>query len=355
MPQQPIVLDVETSPRSRYDATDVARRIRDRHGNLLDGFPRVLYCSHHTTAGYLDQGLATRLLHRREGLDPFIRRFQQLFPREAGYRHDELGLRAELSHEERLNEPLNGDAHLTFIGSGLQNCVTYRHLPGLPVFLMDLDGVYNGIVRTRTSSVIAFTSEHAVAELAVEVPVSRRAIDSVNLYDPRLGIQQRIESLLATHPVRCGRLDLVVGDGEDGAAVTVNEYETLLMRHDLAEVLRDPVRFVARQGRRMLRDPKAVPAKSLGYARYDVVQVINRLLDLLGPGGDVVEGWVARLMAVPAARRLRFKRSLSLAIADGHGHGPAVVRGRYQTPILIQWRATPRRTRSLRLILNRFD
>ena len=355
MSQPPIQLTVETNPRSRYDAIDVVSLIRSSHGNILDHYSRVLYCSHHTTAGYLDQRLATWLLHRREGLDPFIQRIQRRFPRGAGYRHDDMRFRSELTHEQRLNEPPNGDAHLTFIGSGLQNCVTYHHRPGVPVFLMDLDGTHNGVPRTRTSSVVAFTSERKVAELDLEVPVSRRAIDSVNLYDPRLGLRQRIEELLAGHPITCGRLDIAVPKGEDGAAVTVNEYETLLMRHDLADVLRDPVRFVARQGRRMLRDPRAVPAKSLGYARYDVVQVVNRLLDLLGPSGDLLEGAVARLMAIPAARRLRFKQSLSLAVGDGGGHGSTVVRGRYQTPILIQWRATPRRHRSLRLTLSRVD
>jgi hypothetical protein len=355
MPQPPLQLTVETQSRSRYDAIDVVRLIRASHGNILDLYPNVLYCSHHTTAGYLDQRLATWLLHRREGLDPFFERFQRRFPRGAGYRHDDMLLRSELTPAQRLREPPNGDAHLTFIGSGLQNCVTYRHRSGTPVFLMDLDGTYNGVARTRTSSVVAFTSERKVAEAEVEVPVSRRAIDSVNLYDSRLGVRQRIGELLAGHPMSCGRLDITVPKGEDGAAVTVNEYETLLMRHDLADVLRDPVRHVARQGRRMLRDPRAVPAKSLGYARYDVVQVVNRLLDLLGPSGDILEGAVARMMAIPAARRLRFKRSLSLAVGDGGGHGTRVVRGRYQTPILIQWRATPRRQRSLRLTLSRFD
>lgn len=355
MSERPLQLTVETRPRSRYDAIDVTRLIRGFHGDVLDRYPRVLYCSHHTTAGYLDQRLATWLLHRREGFDPFIREFQRLFPHGAGYRHDDMRLRSELTDEERRREPPNGDAHLTFIGCGLQNCVTYRHRPGMPVFLMDLDGVYDGVARTRTSSVVAFTSERNVAEFTVRVPVSRRAIDSVNLYDTRLEIRQRIEQMLADHPVSPGRLDIAVENWEEGAAVTVNEFETLLMRHDLAEVLRDPVRFVARQGRRMLRDPRAVPAKSLGYARYDVVQVVNRLLDMLGPGGDILEGAIARLMAIPAARRLRFKRSLSLAVGHADGAGPRVVRGRFQTPILIQWRATPQRCRSLRVTYSQFD
>jgi thiamine phosphate synthase YjbQ (UPF0047 family) len=355
MSDRPTELTVELSPRSRYDAIDVARRIRTVFGDVLAGCQSVLYCSHHTTAGYLDQRLASRLQERLGGVDPFIRRFQRMFPHGAGYRHDDLHLRSELSDEERRAEPPNGDAHLTFIGSGLQNCVTYRHLPGAPVFFMDLDGVYNGHYRSRTSSVVGYNRERQIAEFRWEVPVSRHAIDSVNLNDERLGLRQRIEQLIARRPVELGRLDIGLDSAEQAAAVTVNEYETLLMRHDLAEVLRDPVRFMARQGRRMLSDPRAVLAKSLGYARYDMVQVVNRVLDRLGPSGAAVERIVSRLMAFPAARRLRLKRSLSLAISSDNGGDPEIVRGRYQTPILIQWQATPRRARTLRVTLNGFE
>jgi hypothetical protein len=278
-----------------------------------------------------------------------------MFPRAAGYQHDQLELRTELTARERELEPLNGDAHLTFIGCGLQNCVTYRHHPGEPVLFMDLDGVVNGRPRRRTTSVVGFSREVPAAELRWDVPVSRHAIDSVNLYDERLGLRQAIDELLARHPVAAGRLDISLDDDESEAAVTVNEYETLLMRHDLIEVLRDPLRFVARQGRRMLSDPRTVPIKSLGYARYDVVQVINRLLDALGPGGAFVERILARAMALPASRRLRLKRSLSLAVASGVSTGCRVVRGRYQTPILIQWRPSARRARTVRVSLAAFD
>jgi hypothetical protein len=203
--------------------------------------------------------------------------------------------------------------------------------------------------------VVAYNAERPVASISCEVPVSRHAIDSVNLYGERLGLRERIDELLRRHPVSSGRLDITLDSSENDAGVTVNEYETLLMRHDLAEVLDDPLRFVARQGRRMLSDPTAVPAKSLGYARYDLVQVINRILDRFGSGGSALERVVSRLMAYPAARRLRLKRSLSLPVSSGNGGNPAVVRGRYQAPILIQWHATPRRARTLRVTLNAFE
>jgi thiamine phosphate synthase YjbQ (UPF0047 family) len=355
MATRPLELELELSPKSRYDAIDVAGHIRRERGDLLHDYQSVLYCSHHTTAGYMDQRLATRLQDSRDLVDPFIRRFQRLFPREAGYRHDEMQLRTELSEEERRFEPPNADAHLTFIGSGLQNCVTYRHRPGAPVFLMDLDGIYRGQARRRTTSVVAYNSERVVERIHCDIPVSHHSINSVNLYRSSAVLRQVLEGLIDRHPVESGRIDVTLDAEEQHAALTVNEYETLLMRHDLAEVLDDPLRFVARQGRRMLEDPRAVPAKSLGYARYDFVLVMNRMIDALGLNGSFVERALSRLMAFPAARRLHLKRSVSLAVTTNGASGPRIIRGRYQSPILIQWHATPRRSRALEITLNSFE
>ena len=95
---------------------------------------------------------------------------------------------------------------------------------------------------------------------------------------------------------------------ERHSALTVNEYETLLMRYDLAEVLRNPLRFVAEKSRHALADPFAVPNKALGYAKYDMVRVLNRGLDALGLRGSFVEKAMARTLAVPAARFFRMHR-----------------------------------------------
>ncbi len=354
MASRPFETALELSPKSRFDVIDVNRMIAAKHGGVLEGFRRVLYCSHHTTAGYLEQNVANRLRDRREGVDPFIRVFQDLFPRNAGYRHDDMRLRAELSEEERGLEPPNGDAHLTFIGAGLQSCVTYRNHPEVPVFFMDLDGVYQNRVRYRTTTVVAYDREEVVAETRAEVPVTRHAIDSVNLRDDRLSVNRQIEELLESHPMEHGRLDIFLDAQEQAAGVTVNEYETLLMRHDLAEVLRDPLRFMARQGQRMLLNPRAVPAKTLGYARYDLVRVVNGMIDALGLSDSAFERFVARLMAFPASRRLRFKRSLSMPVSGGADGRAQLVKGRYQSPILIQWAPAPRGVRTLRLRLSRF-
>jgi len=226
---------LELSPSSRFDLIDVRRVLEELFDGTLDRFRRVLYFSHHTTAGFLDQRVAQRLYNRRDGLDGFVRSFQQLFPRGAGYRHDAMELRSELSEEARLHEPPNGDAHLTFMSSGLQSCVTYFNRPGLPVFLLDLDGVYRGTARKRHASIVAYDHEALVAEVEAQVPVSRHAIDSVNLRDRGVGLDQQIDELLRKHGVGNGRLDIALDAGERAAGLTVNEYETLLMRHDLAD------------------------------------------------------------------------------------------------------------------------
>ena len=66
-------------------------------------------------------------------------------------------------------------------------------------------------------------------------------MDSVNLKDPKLGIYDQIVALVKAQGVASGRVRLELAGGERQAGLTVNEYETLLMRHDLADVLRNPV------------------------------------------------------------------------------------------------------------------
>ncbi|MBP1619431.1 MAG: hypothetical protein H6Q02_198 [Acidobacteria bacterium] len=350
---EPAAVTVSLTPRERCDTIDVAALVRERVGDGFDGYRKAVYCSLHTTAGYLEQGLAARLEHRDDRMVPFIRAFGGLFPPGADYRHDRLDERRELSPEQRSSEPKNADSHLTFIAAGLRNCATYTNRPGEPVYFFDLDGVNGDTARTRRTTVLAYSREEVVARASCEVPVSRHPIDSINLGDPRAGVLPLAEELRRRHGVGRGRLDIALAAGERDAGVTVNEFETLLMRYDLTEVLRDPLRFLARQGRRMLAEPRAIAAKSLGYARYDVVHVVNELIDALNLSESAVERVLARLMAVPASRRLRLKRSVSLLVSDLDGDA-RVVRGTYQSPILIQWGAAHARRRTLELTLTRF-
>jgi thiamine phosphate synthase YjbQ (UPF0047 family) len=353
MAAEPWEVELTLRPRSRYDAIDVVARVAAAHGDVLAPYRRVAYCSHHTTAGYLEQSLCSRLDHSRDRLDPFVGAFRRLFPEGAAYRHDRLEERSELSEESRRSEPRNGDSHLAFISAGLRNCVTYVNRPGEPVYLVDLDGTNGSAVRERRTTVLAFTRAEVAAHATCEVAVSRHPIDSVNLGDPRAGVMPLVEELVARHGVAKGRVDVALAPGEQDAGVTVNEFETLLMRHDLAEVLADPLRFLARTGRNALADPGAFAQKSLGYARYDLVQVINELIDALRISSSAVERLLARAMAVPARRRLRLKRSVSLLVSD-RGGGSRLVKGAYQSPILIQWGAAGSCRRTLDVTLTRF-
>jgi hypothetical protein len=226
---------------------------------------------------------------------------------------------------------------------------------GLRVTFIDLDGVHAGRSRTRHTTVLGYSAEETVAHARVVVPVSGHSIESVNLKDPRLGVYEQCAELLAQHSVTKGRIRLSLGPGERHAGLTVNEYETLLMRHDLSEVLRDPVRFMAEKAGHILGNPRAIPAKTLDYAKYDLVRVFNRLVDALGLRESMVENVLSRAIAMPASRFLRMKRSVSLLVSDRAqpGHG-TIVEGTYQSPILVQWNRGSRQKRVLDVTLTRF-
>jgi thiamine phosphate synthase YjbQ (UPF0047 family) len=351
----PVEFDLELIPRARVDVIDVRRLVSQRFGDALDAYPRALCCSYHTTAGYLDQGLATRLHQSRGGVMSYINVFRTMFPEGAGYEHDKIDRRSELTDEQRPAEPQNADSHLAFMAGALRTCVTYRNRRDEPVSFIDLDGVHAGRARRRRTSVLGYSHEEPVAHTRIVVPVSRHAVDSVNLKNPRLGIYEQCTALVAQHGVRKGRIRLTLAPGERHAGLTVNEYETLLMRHDLSEVLRDPLRFMAEKAGHILGNPRAIPARTLDYAKYDLVRVFNQLLDALGLHESLVEKVLSRAIAMPASRFLRMKRSVSLFVSDRREAGRgAIVEGTYQSPILVQWHRGARQARVLDVTLTRF-
>ena len=351
----PAQVTLAVSPRTRIDVVDVRARAASAHGDLLEHFPRALYYSFHTTAGYLDQGLAKRLNRKRDGVAPYLSFFQALFPEGGGYQHDELHLREELSEAQRRVEPRNADSHLAFISAGLRSCVSYRRRRGEPVYFIDLDGINNGQPRQRVTSILGYNLEEPVATVRVTVPISGHPVDSVNLKDPRLGLYDRCRELIAQHGVDKGRIHIALAPGEYQAGLTVNEYETLLMQHDLAEVLRNPLRFMAEKSRHLLADPRAIPNKTIGYAKYDMVRVFNELVDALGLNESVVEKILARFIGAPARRFLRMKRSVCLLVSDEDQPGlGTLAEGPFQSPILVQWQRSERRERAIDISLTRF-
>jgi hypothetical protein len=245
---------------------------------------------------------------------------------------------------------------LTFIGSGLRNCVTYVNRPGTPVYFIDLDGIHEKGRRTRRTTVLAYDEEEVVHRGQIPVPVSKHPIDSVNLRDPRNGFMAQLTAWLDRSGIEKGRIDIALEPSERHVGLTVNEYETLLMRHDLTEVLRDPLRLMAIHGKTMLRDPKAIPTKTMDHARYDLVHILNELMDAFRLSESMIERIVAAFMGVPASRFLRMKRSVSLLVSDVEGSGKArIVHGTYQSPILVQWRRPDDQVRRLDVTITRFE
>jgi thiamine phosphate synthase YjbQ (UPF0047 family) len=351
----PLEAALDIRPRARIDIVDVRAMAAAAHGDVFDRFARCLYVSPHTTAGYLPQSLATRLTTRRAGLEPYLHLFQTVFPAGAGYQHDNLDLRTELRPEQRRVEPTNGDSHLAFMAAGLHTCVSYRTERVGPVYFVDLDGSHEGTPRKRVTRLVGYNQEIEVARTTLDVPVSRHPIEAVNLKDPALGLDDRLKELIREHGVTKGRVRLELAPDERDASLTINEYETLLMQHDLAEVLRNPLKFAAEKARNAWSDPLAVPVKAVDYAKYDLVRAVNKLLDALGLSASRLEFALARALEVPASRLLRMKRSVNLLVS---GTGPTgcgvVVEGTFQAPIMVQWRPAADGRRTIEVALSRF-
>jgi len=351
MASTPAEIRLTLNPSRRFEAIDVNARVSAEAGDLLQRYGRTLYCSLHTTAGYLDQSLAGRMHHHHGRLAQFFDAWHALFPPDADYHHDQMQLRSELTDEQKETEPKNADSHLTFIGSGLRNCVTYRNQPLAPVYFIDLDGTNGASCRERRTTIVAYDQERVVARESFLVPVSHHPIDSVNLGDPRIGLVDRINELLAASGLEKGKVEISLRPTERNVGLTVNEYETMLMRHDLVEVLKDPLKFAAQRGRHMIDDPLAIPTKTLNYAKYDFPRLINSLMEALRWDRSVLERTMAKLMSVPASRLLRSRRVSFLATQDEKTGRPLLVRGTYQSPILVQWQPADAQARTVEITI----
>jgi thiamine phosphate synthase YjbQ (UPF0047 family) len=351
----PLEATLDIKPRARVDILDARALAASIHGDAFEGFARCLYVSPHTTAGYFSQSFAARLTEKRGGLEPYLGVFQTVFPEGAGYQHDNLELRTELPPEQRRIEPTNGDSHLAFMAAGLDVCVSYRmDRPG-PVYFVDLDGMNGSKPRQRATRLVGYDREIEVARTTIKVPVSPHPIEAVNLRDPRLGLADALKELIREHGVTTGRVRLELARSERDASLTINEYETLLMQHDLTEVLRNPLKFAAQKARHAWNDPRAVPGKAMDYAKYDLVLAANRLMDALGLSASRLEFLLARALQFPASRLLRLKRSVNLLVSDAaHPGEGALVEGAFQAPIMVQWRPAAHGERAVDVILNRF-
>ena len=357
MAPAPRPLTIHFWPGRRVDVINVTPCVDAASPGLLQHHDKALYYSYHTTGGFLGAALCNRPDWTPACAYRVLAPFRRLFPPGAGYRHDQLLLRTELSPKRRRTEPRNADAHLRFIGSGLESCVTHTGDPARPVYFVDLDGVNQdtGNRRRRRAKVIGYDDEATVARTTLQIPVADRPVDAVNLCDPDLGLFEHLHEMTARHGVTTGRVHLQLGPDERHAGLTVNEYEPLLMEHDLAEVLRNPLRFAARtedtvrQAHRPLPNTaKHASARSRTIADDDEEDTPDV--------GDPPVAHIDKELSTGTRHPLRLKRSMSLLVTpeDASGRG-TVELGRYQSPILLQWRTTDAQARRLRARLTRFE
>ncbi len=84
--------------------------------------------------------------------------------------------------------------------------------------------------------------------------------------------------------------------------------------------------------------------------------MVNEVLDALGLSESLLERIINKFQAVPAARFLGVKRSLSLMVSqqDGEERG-SIVQGNHQSPILVQWKKAEAQTRQLKVAFVRFQ
>ncbi len=356
MQTRPIEVPLIISPKARFDMNDIAKIAAEHINGKAGLYKKAMYSSFHTTAGYLEQSLCSRMQYNKDRIASYIRAFRHIFPINGNYLHDKMELRSELSDSEKQIEPKNADSHLTFISSGLKNSVTYANQPDVPVYFIDLDGVHEHGARDRKTDVLFFNTEETVFEDQVEVPVSHHPVDSINLRDPKLGYLDKLNYLLETFEVEKGRVEISLDPSEKHAGLTVNEYETLLMTHDLIEVLKNPLEFVGEKGKYILNNPHTIPKRTREYAKYDFVHVFNELMDAFRISESMVEKLLSKFFALPAEKFLRVKRSINLPFSNlEEGKPVQIVEGKYQSPILIQWQNSPSHSRKLHLKITRYS
>ena len=366
----PTAVPLILTPKRRTEITDVVPLIAARYSDVLVPYSRLLYCSMHTTAGFVDPDMAVKLEHRRESVETVIRSAKRLFPSGAPYWHDRMTLRSELSEEQKMREPHNADSHLVYISMGLGSVVEYDNDPSQPVYFVDLDGRSDEHQRQRQSVIVGFNARVCVHEHVVEVEMPDKPVASVNLAECVFGTDFDLQPFLARHNVRHGVIVLGLPDDEEHAGLTVNEFEPLLIENDLAGVLDSPLHYMKKEALDIVKYPRSLPKRARKYLTQDLIQIINEIIATVGRHTSILHRVIERLgSSIPyleqvieyvattsASRWMGLNRSISLLInsTDKSATGKLMT-GTYQSPILVQWRRPNTKTRRIHVRLVRFE
>jgi hypothetical protein len=86
-----------------------------------------------------------------------------------------------------------------------------------------------------------------------------------------------------------------------------------------------------------------------------VVHVLNSLMEALRLDQGSFERLVAKVMSLPARRFLRSRRVSFLAGSDRQSNVPVMLRGTYQSPILVQWQPAEKQERRMDIVVVQFS
>ena len=356
----PKAVSLQIVPSQRFEITDVVPLLgHPPHGSLTT-YKKVLYCSMHTTAGFVDPDMASKLEHRQESLEAVIHSARRLFPSGAPYWHDQMNLRSELSDEQKLREPHNADSHLVFISMGLASAAEYDNCAGRPVYFVDLDGKGEAFQRQRRFVVVGYNTHECVYTREVEIAMPDKPVVSVNLAQQVFGPDFDLDTLLQQHKIMYGAVVLALADDEEHAGLTVNEFEPLLIENDLAGVLDNPLHYMKKEAAGIVKDPRSLPKRAKKYLAQDLIQIINeivatvgrhtsilhRVIEQLGKSIPYLERVIEYVATTSTSRWMGLNRHISLLISsDQEGTPGKLVMGTYQSPILVQWRRPASRSR----------
>ena len=342
MPAPPRVVPVSLHPQQRVQAMDVNASLQQSGADLLQTHAQVLYFAHHTTAGFVEP-LPENPFPDQRAVRDHVEPFRTLFPFGADYKHDEMDRRRELSPQQRECEPRNADAHLVYIGAGLTPCASYPAAPDRPVYLLDLDGVNQdtGRQRLRRVTALGFTTEQQVSSASISVP-SQRAT-SVGLRDPRFGLFDTLYAHLARHEVQYGRIRLQVSS-TTGAALTVNEYEPLLMEQDLERALQSP-RCFQRENATVYSNSHSNSHEhqsASGGNRHTSAPIKQPFASGRPPRPATASGVDSNSRGDSNHALLDLRDYVDLMVVpDEQNQQGRIVQGRYQSPILLRSASAP--------------
>ena len=260
VPAKPLDITLEIAPKARFDVVDLRSNFAAEHDGTrpLPALPLLVVSHHSRVSGPQSGGAAQRPAH-----SDLRRRRPNVFSRRAPGTST-TGWSGAATSTRRSGRSSLATRTRTWRSSpaGCGRASRTRTGPSEQVYFVDLDGMNDGRPRRRLARLIAFTRERLVnvhAHRGAGIGAPDR-LDQPEGSAPR-HLRSSSPSSSGTPACAKGRLRVSLDPTERHSALTVNEYETLLMRHDLAEVLRNPLRFVAEKSRHALANPRAVPAQ----------------------------------------------------------------------------------------------